>query len=191
MNLVSIFSFKMPLQILYLSVGFKKHLSNKALSRWRIRKGVSAEQHQLWGLLAPKQALRGVGRGGRISVAPWPCSSPAHQNTPISPLVTAQNVRLGCGPVPSAWDAANPSAAEAEAAGSLLCPRRTDLGCQCCPWQDSAGALGVIREPQLSCANRAAPPRAPIRVFLLLLWKDTAEGSISSEHRQPLAWTSL
>lgn len=132
------------------------------------------------------------GRGRRSSVAPWPCCSPAHQNTSIFPLATAQNMRFSCRPVLSAWGTANPNTLEAEEAGSLLCPRRTDLGCQCCPWQDSAGALGVIREPQLSCANRAAAPRAMIQgVFLLCLWKDTAEGSISSEHKQLLACTSL
>lgn len=113
----------------------------------------------------------------RISVAPWPRYTPAHQNTPIFPLLTAQDMRFSCGPVPSARDTANPNAVEAEEAGNLLCPRRTGLGFQCCPWQDSSGALGVIREPQLSCANRAAAPRALIRgVLLFLPWKDTAEG---------------
>lgn len=58
MNLVSIFSFKMPLQILYLSAGFKKHLSNQVLSRRRILSGGSAEPCQLQGLLAPARALQ-------------------------------------------------------------------------------------------------------------------------------------
>lgn len=132
------------------------------------------------------------GQRGRISVAPQPCCSPAHQNTSIFPLVTAQNRRFSRRPMLSAWDTANPNTLEAEEAGNLLCLRRTDLGCQCCRRQDSAGALGVIGESQFSCANRAAAPQVMIReAFLLLLWKDTAEGSISSEHRQLLAWTSL
>lgn len=59
-------------------------------------------------------------------------------------------------------DTANPNTLEAEQAGSLLFLRRTDLGCQCCAWQDSTGALGVIREPQFSCANKAAAPWAMI-----------------------------
>lgn len=101
-----------------------------------------------------------MGRGGRICVAPWPCHSPAHQNTSIFPLVTAQNMRLSFQPVSSAWDTANPNTWEAEEAGSLFCPRRTELGCQCCLWQDSAGALGVIREPQFCSANRDAAPCA-------------------------------
>lgn len=49
MNLVSIFSFKMPLQILYLSVGFKKHLSNSVITTEDVKRRL-AEQDQLRGL---------------------------------------------------------------------------------------------------------------------------------------------
>lgn len=48
MNLVSIFSFKMPLQILYLSVGFKQHLSNKVMPRLRILNGALAAHGWPW-----------------------------------------------------------------------------------------------------------------------------------------------
>lgn len=81
MNLVSIFSFKMPLQILYLSAGFKKHLSNQVLSRRRILSGGSAEPCQLQGLLAPARALQrfAVEESWGISVAP-PQPSPAEHH---------------------------------------------------------------------------------------------------------------
>lgn len=80
MNLVSIFPVKMPLQILYLSVGFKKHLSNKALSRLRILKGALAEHCRLQGLLPLQQE-------GAAGASPWPHYSTAQQNTTICPLV--------------------------------------------------------------------------------------------------------
>jgi len=140
MNLVSIFSFKMPLQILYLSVGFKKHLSNKVLSRLRILNGGSAERCQLQGWLAPERASCGVCSRSGVSAALLQPSPAKHHRFPAGFLIpewAAPSSTLLCS---VCCQDTSPSSPSAPGSPSYPSPSQTLVPVK-------AGSLGIFARP--------------------------------------------